>query len=173
MIKIIAAVGKNNELGRNNDLIWHLPGDLKFFKEQTEGKTVAMGKNTFNSLPKKLPKRKHVVLADLDDFNKTIFDVQVFSDAYQFIRRCLLTAEGEDVYIIGGASVYKLFINFADEIYLTEINAEADADVYFPDFDKTQFERQILGEGEDNGIRYKHVRYYNRKKFDFRVNSNI
>lgn len=167
MIKIIAAVGKNNELGKNNGLIWHLPGDLKFFKKQTEGKTVAMGRNTFNSLPKKLPNREHVVLSDIDVFNKDIIGVQVIHNDYDFARECLLKAEGEDLFIIGGASIYKMFIGFADEIYLTEIDAEADADVYFPTFDKTQFTKEILGVGEDNGIKYTHVRYYNRKEYDF------
>lgn len=167
MIKIIAAIGKNNELGRNNDLIWHLPGDLKFFKKHTSGKTVAMGRNTFNSLPKKLPDRVHMVLSDIDEFNKDTKDVQIVHNGYDFARLCLLKAEKDDLFVIGGASIYKMFIGFADEIYLTEIDAEADADVYFPDFDKSQFSREVLGEGEDNGIKYTHVRYYNRKAYDF------
>lgn len=167
MIKIIAAIGKNNELGKNNDLIWHLPGDLKFFKQQTQGKIVAMGRNTFNSLPKKLPNRKHIVLTDIEDFNKDISDVEVIYNGMSFARKCLLEAEKEDVFIIGGASVYKMFISFADELYLTEIEAEAKADVYFPAFDKSQFNAEVLGKGEDNGIKYTHVRYYNRRQYDF------
>lgn len=167
MIKIIAAVGKNNELGKNNDLIWHLPGDLKFFKKQTEGKTVAMGRNTFNSLPKKLSNRQHIVLTDIDIFKHDVLDVQVFFNAYKFVEKVLLMAEADDVFIIGGASIYKMFIGFADEIYLTEIAAEAEADVYFPHFDKSQFSVEVLGHGEDNGIKYKHVRYYNRKSYRF------
>lgn len=167
MIKIIAAIGKNNELGKNNDLIWHLPGDLKFFKQQTQGKIVAMGRNTFNSLPKKLPNREHIVLSDVDDFNKDTADVQVLFNAYDFVQQCLLKAEKEDVFIIGGASIYKMFIGFADEIYLTEVEAEERADVYFPKFDKAQFSREVLGQGEDNGIKYTHVRYYDRSKYEF------
>ncbi len=167
MIKIIAAIGRNNELGKNNNLIWHLPGDLKFFKEQTIGHTVAMGKNTFDSLPKKLPNRKHMVLTDTEVFNKDVSDVGVFSNAYEFVRECLLEAEKEDLFIIGGASIYNMFIGCADELYLTEIDASSDADVFFPEFDKTEFEREILGEGEDNGVRYKHVRYFNRKRYQF------
>ncbi len=167
MIKIIAAVGRNNELGKNNDLIWHLPGDLKFFKKQTEGKIVAMGRNTFNSLPKKLPNRTHIVLSDVEDFNKSTNDVQVMYDVTNFVRKCLLEAEANDLYIIGGASIYKLFVGFADEIYLTEIEDSAEADVYFPSFNKSQFTREILGMGEDNGIKYTHVRYYHRTTYDF------
>lgn len=171
MIKIIAAVGKNNELGKNNDLIWHLPGDLRFFKRQTEGKTVAMGRNTFNSLPKKLPNRQHIVLTDVDKFNKDTRDVQVFFNVNEFVRQCLLKSEEDDLYIIGGASIYKIFVGFADEIYLTEIDAQSSADVYFPEFDKSKFDKEILGNGEDGGINYQFVRYYNRKQYDFSVNS--
>lgn len=169
MIKIIAAVGKNNELGKNNDLIWHLPGDLKFFKEQTIGHTVAMGRNTFNSLPKKLVNRKHMVLSNVEDFNKETSDVTVIYNAYEFVRQCLLESEGNDLFIIGGASIYDMFIDFADEIYLTEIEAEGDADVYFPQFEKADFDKEILGCGQDNGVKYKHVRYFNRKKYKFQV----
>lgn len=164
MIKIIAAVGRNNELGKNNDLIWHLPGDLKFFKQQTNGKTIAMGRNTFNSLPKKLINRKHMVLSDVNEFNKDTQDVQVFFNANDFVKQCLIQAKEGDVYIIGGASIYKLFIDVADELYLTEIDAEADADVYFPQFDKGKFDKEVIGDGEDNGISYRFVRYFNRNQ---------
>lgn len=169
MIKIIAAIGKNNELGKNNGLIWHLPGDLKFFKEQTMGKTVAMGRNTFNSLPKLLPNRHHIVLTDIDCFNKSTVGVTIVYNSFSFINKCLLEAEKDDLFIIGGASIYKMFIDFADELYLTQIDASSDADVYFPQFDKSQFDTEILGKGEDNGISYTHVRYYNRKRYEFTV----
>lgn len=167
MIKIIAAIGKNRELGKNNDLIWHLPGDLKFFKEQTTGKMVVMGRNTFNSLPKKLPNRLHVVLSDIDSFNKDVSDVKVFEDAYEFLKYCDIEAEKADIFVIGGASVYKIFIGHADELYLTEIDAESDADVYFPEFNKADWAREVLGEGQDGDIHYTHVRYYSRRKYDY------
>lgn len=171
MIKIIAAIGKNNELGKNNNLIWHLPEDLKFFKAQTTGKTVAMGKNTFNSLPKKLPNRSHIVLADSEDFNKDTSDVKVIFNVNEFVMECLREAEKDDVFIIGGASVYNLFINFADELYLTEINATSDADVYFPKFDARDFEKEVLGVGQEGEIQYTFARYYNRKRYDFIINA--
>lgn len=164
MIKIIAAVGKRNELGKDNALIWHLPGDLKFFKQQTAGNVVAMGRNTFNSLPKKLPNRHHIVLTDTYEFNKDTEGVQVFLNANDFVRQCMLQAKTQDVYIIGGASIYKMFIDIADELYLTEIDAEALADVYFPEFDKNAFDKEIIGAGEDGGINYRFIRYFNRKQ---------
>ena len=165
MIKIIAAVGKNLELGKNNGLIWHLPGDLKFFKEQTMNKTVAMGRNTFNSLPKKLPNRQHIVLSDIDNFNKDTQGVNVVYNARDFMMECFKEGERHEMFIIGGASVYRMFIGMADELILTEIDASSEADVYFPEFDKSHFQKEILGEGEDNGIHYTHVRYYNRTKY--------
>ena len=157
MISIIAAIGKNNELGKNNDLIWHLPNDLKFFKEQTINQTIVMGYNTFVSLGRVLPKRTHIVLSyekvrlpdeviqfnNLDDLNKYIKD--------------------KDVFIIGGASLYQQFINKADRLYLTEIDDTSKADVYFPKFDKSKYNKIILGENSDNGINYRHVLYEKKK----------
>ena len=162
MIIIIAAVGKNLELGRNGGLIWRLPSDLKFFKEQTEGCMVAMGRNTFNSLPKKLPNRKHLVLTDVDDFNKSVEDVDVFYNFEALLEKVKRHSceENEHVYIIGGASIYRQFLPYADELILTEIEAETDeADVYFPDFDKTLYTKYYLASNEDNGIKYNHVSY--------------
>ena len=160
MIKIIAAVGKNLELGKKGDLIWQLPNDLKFFKEQTQGSTVVMGRNTFNSLPKKLPNRKHLVITDVDDFNKDVDDVDVFysfEDLFCEVNRQAIAA---DVYIIGGGSVYKQFVPYAHELILTEVDEEdKDADVYFPQFDKTLYKRYVIASNEDNGIKYEHVRY--------------
>lgn len=160
MIKIIAAVGKNLELGKNGDLIWHLPNDLKFFKSQTVGCMVVMGRNTYNSLPKKLPGRKHLVITDVDDFNKDIEDVDIFYNFEDLMNEIRKHSENADVFIIGGASIYRQFVPFADELILTEVDAEApDADVYFPDFDKAQYEREVVASNEDNGIKYEHVRY--------------
>ncbi len=166
MIKIIAAVGKNLELGKNNGLIWRLPGDLRFFKEQTEGLTVVMGRNTFNSLPKKLPNRKHLVLTDVDDFNKSVDDVDIYYNLQDLVEAVKKLAETTSVFIIGGASVYKQFVEYAEEILLTEVDAEDNtADVYFPQFDKSEFERYVLGNGEDNGIKYVHITYLKKTLF--------
>ena len=160
MIKIIAAVGKNMELGKEGGLIWHLPNDLKFFKEQTLGCPVVMGRNTYNSLPKKLPKRQHYVVTDSIVFNKDIDDVFLYFDFAEMLEEVKKVAQTEDVYIIGGASVYKQFLEYADEIVLTEVDAEdEEADVYFPAFDKALYTRTVVGQNEDNGIKYIHVRY--------------
>ena len=153
MISIIAAIGKNNELGLNNDLIWHLPNDLKFFKEKTLNQNIVMGYNTFVSLGRILPNRKHIVLS----FEKVRLPLEVIQfnnleDLNNYIK-------DKDVFIIGGASMYKQFIDKADKLYLTEIDNTHKADVYFPNFDKSLFDKKILGTNSDNGINYTFTLY--------------
>ena len=153
MISIIAAIGKNNELGLNNDLIWHLPNDLKYFKETTLNQTIVMGYNTFVSLGRILPNRKHIVLS----FEKVRLPLEVIQfnnleDLNNYIK-------DKDVFIIGGASMYKQFIDKADRLYLTEIDDNHKADVYFPNFDKSLFDKKILGTNSDNGINYTFTLY--------------
>ena len=153
MINIIAAIGKNNELGLNNNLIWHLPNDLKYFKEKTMNQTIVMGYNTFVSLGRILPNRKHVVL--------TFEKIRLPLDVIQFNNLEDLNnyIKDKDVFIIGGASMYKQFIDKADKLYLTEIDDTHEADVYFPNFDKNLFDKKILGANSDNGINYTFTLY--------------
>lgn len=156
---IIAAIGKNNELGRNNELIWHLPNDLKFFKETTTGHTIIMGRKTLESLPKLLPNRHHIVLSSKEDFEESI-------ERYKTLKELLesLKNREEEMFVIGGASIYKEFIDIADKMYLTEIDSECkDADAYFPEFNESDWDRTIIKENEDNGITYKHVLYKRSK----------
>lgn len=157
-IILIAAVGKNGELGKDNNLIWHLKEDLKFFKENTMGHKIVMGYNTFLSLPKLLPGRIHLVLTHR---NIEIDNVLVFNDFNKLLA--YINSLDEEVYIIGGASIYKLFIPYADELLLTEINAEClNADVYFPEWNKEEYDKEILNKVEEE-IPYQHIRY--RRKF--------
>lgn len=154
MISIIVAIGKNRELGRGNDLIWHIKEDLKNFKNLTMGKYIVMGKNTYESLPKHLEGRKYIVLSSslseiengllFNDFNKLL----------EFIKDV-----DEEVMIIGGASIYKLFLPFADKLYLTEIDSEEKADVYFPDFNKEDFGCNVVSTNEVDGLKYSFVIY--------------
>ena len=154
MIKIIAAIGRNRELGKNNDLIWNLPNDLKFFKEKTLGQIVVMGRKTFFSLPKMLDDRTHIVLTTQEhSFPEGVI---VFNN----LEDLLVYIEDKDVWIIGGAMVYNTFIDYADEMYLTEIDAiDLSAEVYFPEFNKTKWEREVIDTNSDNGISYEHVLY--------------
>ncbi len=158
MFIIIAAIGKNNELGKNNNLIWHLPNDLKFFKEKTMNHPILMGRNTFESLPKLLPNRKHIVLSRGKNFPD---EVKVYSSIEEFLNSY---EENEDIFIIGGAQVYRQMMPYANSMYLTHIDAEdLSADVYFPEIVYDDWEQKTIGENSDNGIQYKHVLYKRRK----------
>ena len=155
MFSIIAAIGKNRELGKNGDLIWQLPNDLKFFKEQTNGKKVFMGKRTFESLPKKLPNREHFVLTDV---NIEADGINLVWDLNEFVKQYLDTSE--EVFVIGGGMVYTQMLPYAKRLVLTEVDAECDmADTYFPEFDKNEWKRTVLSKNSDNGINYEHVEY--------------
>ena len=153
-LSMIAAIGKNNELGKNNDLIWHLDGDLPFFKKVTMGKPVIMGRNTYLSLPKALPGRQNIVLTF-----PPLFEAPGVTAVLTPEEALALVKDAEEAFIIGGASVYKLFLPMADRLYLTEAEAEDDtADVYFPDFDKSEWTRTVIDEGGTD-IPYVHVLY--------------
>ena len=157
-ISIIACVGKNLELGKKNDLIWHLPNDLKYFKKVTSGKTVIMGRRTFESLPGVLPNRRNIVL-QLPNESK-IDGVEIFND----IPSILESVKNEDeAFIIGGASIYRQFLEYANKLYLTEVNEKcSDAEVYFPKFDKRKYRKTIVGKDSDNSIEYNFVIYERR-----------
>ena len=154
---IIAAVGKNLELGYNNDLIWHIKDDMKFFKENTMNHHILMGKNTFVSLPGILPDRKHIILTSRC---KNCFSdkVIVINSINEF--NSLKDTIDDDIYVIGGAKVYSEFIDIADELLLTEIDDEyKDADVYFPNIKYEDFDKKVLKENRENKPPYKHVLY--------------
>jgi dihydrofolate reductase len=158
-ISIIACVGKKLELGKKNDLIWHLPNDLKYFKKVTSGKTVIMGRRTFDSLPGVLPKRRNIVL-QLPNESK-IDGVEIFNSIPEIFDNI---KDEDEAFIIGGASIYKQFLPYAKKLYLTEVNESCkDPDVYFPKFDKRKYKKTIVGNGEDNNIKYNFVIYERRK----------
>lgn len=155
-ISIIAGVGKNLELGKNNDLLWHLPNDLKYFKKTTLGKTVVMGKKTYDSLPSKLPNRRNIVIMLKEE--GTIEGVSVFNSIQEVLDDILKT--NEEVFIIGGGSIYKQFLPYADKLYLTEVDkSDKDATVYFPTFNKDEYNRTVIGDDTYNGIYYQFVLY--------------
>ena len=158
MISIIAAIGKNNELGKDNNLIWHIKGDLAHFKELTMHKKIVMGASTYKSLPKKLEGREYIILSkSLSD----IPDAQIYQNFDDLLA--YLNTLDEEVMIIGGASIYKLFLPYAEVLYLTEIEEESNADVYFPEFDKKDFTKTLSEEHVDDDIKYKFVTYVRLK----------
>ena len=157
-LNIIAAIGKNNELGKDNDLIWKISDDLKFFKEKTISKYIIMGRKTFESLPTLLKGRKHIVLTRNEEI---IPGVAVYSNVQEIIEKF----KTKEAYIIGGASIYKEFIDYVAKMYLTLIDDECkEADAYFPNFNEEDFDKEILDIRHDEklGINYKHVLYKRR-----------
>lgn len=154
MFSIIAAVGKNNELGKKGGLVFHIKEDMKFFKETTTGHTVVMGFKTWESLPKKLPNRKNIVVT----FEEFEGPDECVTDLEKFIKENEST--DEEIFIIGGGSIYAQFLEHAKKLYLTEVDGEdKDADVFFPAFDKTLYDKKVLREGSDSGIDYKMCLY--------------
>ena len=157
-ITMIAAIGKNNELGKNNDLIWRFKEDLNFFKEQTMGKPMAMGYKTFYSLRggKPLPGRKHIVLTSRNlEENSQIKIVRSLEELLDYIENYK-----DEVMIIGGASIYKALIDYANKLVLTIIDAEDEnADVFFPKINDEEWIKKELSSHEENNIKYKHLIY--------------
>ena len=153
-LSIIVALGKGNEIGRRNELLVHLPNDMKRFKELTLDTTVVMGENTYYSLQvKPLPKRRNIVLT----FDKT----QEFPNcevAYSIENVLEMVKNDETVFIIGGASVYRQFLPLVSKLYLTNIDANfTDADAFFPEIDFSQWK---LIEKIDCNIDEKHIYNY-------------
>lgn len=154
MFSIIAAVGKNNELGKKGDLIFHIKEDMQFFKETTTGHTVVMGFKTWESLSKKLPNRKNIVVS----FEEIEGPDECVTDLVQFIKDNENT--NEEIFVIGGGSIYAQFIDHAKRIYLTEIDGEdSEADVFFPTFDKSKYKRTVLQKGNSGKLSYEMCRY--------------
>ena len=159
MLSIIVAKASNNIIGKNNSLIWHLPEDLKRFKELTTGHTIIMGRRTFESLGRVLPNRKHVILCndmkmDIEDENIEILEDISMLDKY-------INSE-EEHFIIGGATIYRLLMPYANKMYITEIDQEFDGDVSFPEINKEQWNVVEVQKGlkdEKNPFDYNYVTY--------------
>jgi len=160
-IKLIAAIGKNNELGKNNDLIWRFKEDMKFFRNTTLNKPILMGRKTYESLPKLLPNRRHIVLTK----NKKLSfpkEVIVVNSKNEFLEK--YEKIFEEVFVIGGFSIYSMFLDNAHEMYLTEIDSACnDADVFFPRFKVQDFDMELLFKYEEMGVNYK-INKYVRKR---------
>ena len=159
MITIIAAIGKNNELGKNNDLIWHLPADLKRFKKITSSHTIIMGRNTFESIGKPLPNRKSVIITRNVSYQKMGCEiVHSLEAAIEMIK------DEQKAFIIGGAQIYKEAMqkNLADQLDITLVDEDFDADVFFPKINLgkwTEVSREYFLADEKNKFNYSFIRY--------------
>lgn len=153
MITLIAAIGRNNEIGLHNRLLWDIPEDMRHFKSYTTGKVIAMGSNTFASIGNKpLPGRKCIVLssgglAGMAIRARTVDDIFSVDHCYP------------EIVIIGGASVYKQTINRADKLVITHIDASAEADTFFPAIDLTIWKINSIIDGSNETYKYRFVEY--------------
>lgn len=159
---IVAAVAENNAIGKDNDLIWNLPDDMEFFKEKTRGKPVIMGRKNYESIPEKyrpLPGRENIVITRKKDFHAP--KCKVVHSIEEAIDHC---KGQEEICVIGGGEIYKLALekNVIDIMYITEIHASFEADAFFPEFDKSEWEEEVLGE---HGTDAKHDYSFTFKRF--------
>lgn len=135
MITLIAAAAENNALGKNNQMLWHLPDDFKRFKQITTGHHIIMGRKTFESFPKPLPNRVHIVISRQAEYKQEGCIVVSTLD-----QALAIAPKDEEVFVIGGGQIYALALPIADKIDLTRVHATFDADAFFPDFAKTEWE---------------------------------
>ena len=128
MISLIVAMGKNREIGKENQLLWHLPKDLKHFKDLTSGHPIIMGRKTYESIGKPLPNRTNIVISRRNDwFEEGILIVGSIKEAVKFAKKI-----DEEVFIIGGGNIYEQTIDLADKLEVTLVDAVLDADTFFP-----------------------------------------
>ncbi|HWD87577.1 MAG TPA: dihydrofolate reductase [Mucilaginibacter sp.] len=153
-VSAIVAIGENNAIGKNNQLLWHLPADLKHFKNKTAGHTIIMGRKTFDSVGKPLPNRRNIVVTRQDIKIPGCEVVKSIDDA-------LGLCKGEDeVFIGGGAEIYKLAMDKTDKIYLTIVHKMFDADTFFPEIDFSQWvetEHEDHQPDEKNNLPYSFI----------------
>ena len=155
----IVAVDRNWAIGRNGKLLVHLPGDLKYYKEKTTGNVIIVGRKTLESFPggRPLPNRVNVVLT-----TDRSYDVEgcIICHSKEEALAAVAEYDAEDVFIAGGAEIYRQFMDDCEEFYVTKIDGEFEADTYFPDLDAAGF--RVIWESEphqENGISYRFMRY--------------
>jgi len=158
MIIMIAAAAENNALGKNNDLVWHLPNDFKRFKALTSGHHIIMGRKTFESFPKPLPNRTHIIISQQKDYAPE--GCIVVNSMEQAIAAC---PKDQDIFIIGGGEIYKLGIRFADKIELTLVHHTFEADAFFPTIDEEEW---VLNQSEFQSKDDKH-------QYDYTYNTYV
>jgi dihydrofolate reductase len=162
IVSFVVAADENNLIGKDNQLPWHLPADLKFFKNLTTGHCIIMGRKTFESLGRLLPNRTHVVITRQSDYkHEGVIAVNTIEDA---IQSC--TAKGEEeVFIIGGAEIFKQAMGKADRLYLTRIHHKFEGDTWLPEFKEEEWQlvkKENFGPDEKNAFSYS-FNLYERK----------
>ena len=165
-INLIVAYSQNHAIGKDNNLLWHLADDMAFFKQQTSGKTVVMGKNTYLSLPKKfrpLPNRKNIVISSQEPIEEHE-NLSWYKSLEETIA-ALKKTEGE-IYIIGGGTIYEQTLPIADVVYATEVKVDIEGDTYFPQLNPQGWTRKVLhsfSKNEMNDYDFEVVKYEKTK----------
>ena len=159
MLSIIVAKGKNNIIGKDNKMVWHLPEDLKHFKNLTTGHTIIMGRKTFESLGKPLPNRKHIIFSQNPDFKVNDENVEVVHSLLQIQD---LIEGKEEAFVIGGAMIYNFLMPYVKKMYVTEIEKDFEGDTFFPIIDSEVWKETSREKGikdEENNLDYYFVTY--------------
>ena len=163
MLSIIVAKAKNNVIGKDNKLLWHIPDDLRRFRKLTENHTIIMGRKTFESLENVLPNRKHIVFSQNPDFKVNDENVEVVHSMLQiqeYIER------NEEAFVIGGAIIYNLLMPYVTKLYVTEVDKDFDGDAFFPRVNEEKW-REISREkgpkDEENNFDYEYIIYEKNK----------
>ncbi len=157
IISLVCAMANNRVIGKNNDMPWHMPADLKHFKETTMGKPIVMGRKTFESIGRPLPGRRNVVITRNPDYQPEGVDVVTSID-----EAINLLADVEEVMITGGGNIYQQTIDMADKLYLTFIDLDTDGDAFFPEFEHLNLSEESSEKhlaDDKNAYNYRFVNY--------------
>jgi dihydrofolate reductase len=160
MISFIVAMDENRAIGKDNELPWHLPEDLKFFKRTTMGHPIAMGRKTHESIGRALPGRENIVITRQLDYKSN--NVTIFYSMEEFVEYC--RSQDDEIFVIGGAEIFKETFAYADRLYITHIYEEFEGDTYFPEFNEREWELITCEKGikdEKNPYKYEY-RIYDR-----------
>ena len=159
MLSIIVAKAKNNIIGKDNTLIWHLPEDLKRFKKLTTGHTIIMGRKTFQALGRVLPERKHIIFSQNPDFKVDDPNVEIVHSMLQIQE---YIENDEENFVIGGAMIYNLLMPYCKKMYVTQIDKEFEGDALFPRINENEWKEVEREQGPSDGVNdfdYEYVTY--------------
>lgn len=164
MLSIIVAKAQNNIIGKDNKLLWHIPEDLKRFKDLTTGHTIIMGRKTFESLGRVLPNRKHIVFTQNSDFKVNDENVKIVHSMLEIQE---YIENKEENFVIGGAMIYNLLMPYVNKMYITEIHKDFEGDTVFPKINLDIWKEVSREKGEDieqNDLEYDFVVYERKNK---------
>lgn len=159
-LSLIAAIGKNNELGLDNDLIWHIKEDLLFYRSMTAGKNIIMGRKTFESMPSSALEKRNLFVLSTKPLDRD-YDVNSFNNLYSILNYIENTPE--EFVVVGGSVIYKEFMPFVDTMYLTHILEYAGADEFFPTFDIKDWNIELMDNYWKEEIPYIRKKYIRKR----------